>query len=210
MHLSLALPPPSTSARSCHQSPTLPPCSAALTPSRRPSILALINLPSPRRPHSRCRTSQLFLLALTTPFSRPLSASPALRCSRHQSCIQLTHCQSGPFSPLRPPTWDINLYQLSSLSKLDKRQTTLCALRLCPHVFRLSSHFFSLHLSALTLSFGLCYTYIMVFIPSIHLPVLPLILPPFTPFFMFFVLFPILCFHFILVFLNLIGLFMLF
>lgn len=61
-------PPPSTSPHLCHQSLALPPHSAALTPSRRPSFSALINLPSPWRPHSWCRTSQLFLLGLTTPF----------------------------------------------------------------------------------------------------------------------------------------------
>lgn len=80
-------------------------------------------------------------LAPNYPFYRPFRRPPAPRRSLHQSCIQLTLCQSGPLSPLRPPTQDINLYQLSTLSKLDKRQATLFALRLCPHIFRL--HFLS-------------------------------------------------------------------
>lgn len=123
-----------------------PPHSTALTPSCRPSISALINLPSRCRPHSRYWTSQLFLSPLTTP-SLALSAPS---CSLHRSCIQLTHCQSGLLSPLRPPTQDINLYQLSTLSKLDKRQATLFALCLCPHVFCLPSLslFFLLQLSS--------------------------------------------------------------
>ena len=54
--------------------PPIPPRprSAALAPSRRPSISALINLPSRRGPHSRRWTSQLFLSPLTTPSIAPL------------------------------------------------------------------------------------------------------------------------------------------
>lgn len=77
------------------------------------------------------------------PFSRPFWSSPALSCSLHQSCIQLTHYQSEPLSPLCPPTQGINLYQLSTLSKLDKSLGTLFALCFCPP-FSVSPLFFSL------------------------------------------------------------------
>lgn len=112
----------STSLHFCHQSATLLLTQHTLTPPRRPFILAPVNPPARCRPHSRHWISQLFLSPLTTPSSALFSSSPAPSCSLHQSCIQLTHCQSGLLCPRRPLTHDINLYQLSALSKRDKRQ----------------------------------------------------------------------------------------
>ena len=133
----------STSLALCHQSTTLllvQPLSLHLC---RPSVSG------PHQSTVSPRTTVVTLNFSTLPrapnypFSRPLSSSPAPSCSLHQSCIQLTRCQSGPLSPRRPPTQDINLYQLSALSKLDKRQATLFALCLCPRVFCLPSPFLS-------------------------------------------------------------------
>lgn len=93
---------------------------------RRSLRLTTVFLSQPALP--LCTLNSTLPLTPNYPFPRPLSPSPALSCTLHQSCIQLTHCQSGPLSPLRPPTQDINLYQLSTLSKLDKRDKLLTLL----------------------------------------------------------------------------------
>lgn len=126
----------------CHQSTTPHPPPPSISRSR--SISPSLHL-GPHQSAVSPRTTLATLnfstlpLAPNYPFYRPSRHPPTPRRSLHQSCTQLTLCQSGPLSPLRPPTQDINLYQLSTLSKLDKRQATLFALRLCPHVFRLHS-----------------------------------------------------------------------